>query len=219
METSAKLTVECRLPATYQSFFQVHLLYVLILAVRLRALRTSVPKPSPVPEPMASGAPSDPPSHEHAAASGFTLGKPGHETYPTELLSHFFELAESQMRIVLGRGERERVIRKYMEEMGEQWKGAGAGLDYILGLGISEDPAEYNRSDSEMASWAWRNLFASRGLTEPNPPPAQPIDEMEFIEELEKVVRFVRRELSRLDSISDTDVLDGNIGQWGRVDQ
>lgn len=168
---------------------------------------------------MDPSAPRDPPSHQHAPAPGITLAKPGYETYPTELLSHFFELAESQMRIVLGRGERERVIRKYMEEMGEQWKGAGAGLDYVLGLGISEDPSEYTRSDSELASWAWRNLFASRGLTDPNPPLAAPIDEMEFIEELEKVVRFVRRELSRLDAISDQDVLYGNIGEWGRVDQ
>lgn len=214
-----KLTLECNLPATYQSFFQIHLLYVLILAVRLRALRASKPDPSPVPEPLDPSAPRAPASHVHEAESGFNLGKPAYETYPTELLSHFFELSESQMRIVLGRGERERVIRKYMEEMGEQWKGAGAGLDYILGLGISEDPAEYNRSDAEMASWAWRNLFASRGLTEPNPAPAQPIDEMEFIEELEKVVRFVRRELCRLDGISDRDILDGNIGEWGKVDQ
>jgi hypothetical protein len=143
--------------------------------------------------------------------------KPVHEAYPTELLSHFFELAESQMRMVLGRTERERVIRKYMDEMGEQWKGAGTGLDYVLGLGLSSVPAEVERADAELASWIWRNLFASRGLA-PGPYP-QPVDELQFIPQLNLVVRFVRRELARLDAISDEDVIAGNIGKWGRVEQ
>lgn len=177
--------------------------------MRLRALRASRPDASPIPEPLEPGVPADP---APAPSSGFTL-RPAHETYPTEFLNHFFELAESQMRIVLGRGERERVIRKYMDEMGEQWKGAGLGLDFVLGLGISEDPAERRLSDSELASWAWRNLFQSKGAT-----PGEG-DELAFAAQLDKVVRFVRRELARLDRISDADVLDGNIGEWGRVDQ
>lgn len=155
------------------------------------------------------------PTHTESSppSKGFSLGRPAHETYPTEFLSHFFELAESQMRIVLGKGERERVIRKYMDEMGEQWKGAGLGLDFILGLSISADPAEQRLSDAELASWAWRNLFQSKGTT-----PGEG-DELAFAFQLDKVVRFVRRELARLDQISDADVLDGNIGQWGAVDQ
>jgi hypothetical protein len=200
---------ECQLPATYQTFFQLHLLYVLVLVIRLRALRSSRPDASPIPEPLEPGSP----THTASSAPSFSLGKPAHEAYPTEFLNHFFELAESQMRIVLGKGERERVIRKYMDEMGEQWKGAGLGLDFILGLSISEDPAERALSDPELASWVWRNLFQSKGIT-----PGEG-DELAFPPQLEKVVFFVRRELARLDKISDADVLDGNIGEWGPVNQ
>ncbi|BEJ12792.1 hypothetical protein CspHIS471_0212520 [Cutaneotrichosporon sp. HIS471] len=200
---------ECKLPATYQTFFQLHLLYVLILVVRLRALRSSRPDTSPIPEPLEPG----PPTHTGPSSSNFTIGKPAHETYPTEFLNHFFELAESQMRIVLGKGERERVIRKYMDEMGEQWKGAGLGLDYILGLSISDDKAERALSDPELASWVWRNLFQSKGVA-----PGEG-DELAFPPHLDKVVFFVRRELARLGEISDADVLDGNIGEWGPVNQ
>jgi len=164
----------------------------------------------PTHAPSATGAPS--------TAGMPKLIKPAHESYPTELLSHFFELAESQMRMVLGRSERERVIRKYMDEMGEQWKGAGTGLDYVLGLGISEFEGDVNRADSELASWVWRNLFASRGLAAPADAQST-ADELKFIPQLELVVRFVRRELARLDKISDEDVLAGNIGQWGKVEQ
>ncbi|TXT10929.1 hypothetical protein VHUM_01680 [Vanrija humicola] len=210
----------CNLPPTYQSFFQLHLLYVLLLVVRLRALPASAHGAAthPIPEPLDSSAPQQPASHVHPASSGLQLGKASHETYPLELLNHFFELAESQMRMVLGKGERERVITKYMDEMGEQWKGASTGLDYIIGLGLSESAEEAASADVELASWAWRNLFASRGLTPPTGE-AAPGDELAFITQLELVVRFVRRELSRLDAVSDEDVLNGNIGAWGRVEQ
>ncbi|KAL1410354.1 Serine carboxypeptidase 3 [Vanrija albida] len=207
----------CKLPPTYQSFFQLHLLYVLLLVIRLRALPAGGHGAAkhPIPEPLDSSAPQQPASHSHPAPTGIHLGKAAHETYPTELLSHFFELAESQMRMVLGKGERESVIKKYMEEMGEQWKGASAGLDYVVGLGLSEGAEEAASSDVELASWAWRNLFASRGLTAP----VEGGDELAFVTQLELVVRFVRRELSRLDAVSDEDVLNGNIGDWGRLEQ
>lgn len=193
---------------------------MLLLIVRLRALpATGGAAKHPIPEPLDSSAPSEPASHAHPAISGgIHLGKAAHETYVVELLNHFFELAESQMRMVLGKGERERVIKKYMDEMGEQWKGASTGLDYIVGLGLSESAEEAASADVELASWVWRNLFASRGLTPPVGE-ADPADELAFITQLELVVRFVRRELSRLDAVSDEDVLDGNIGEWGRVEQ
>jgi cytochrome b pre-mRNA-processing protein 3 len=117
------------------------------------------------------------------------------------------------MRQVLGRGERERVVRKYMDEMGEQWRGAGAGLDYVLGLTVSEEVAERQKADAELASWVWRNLLGSRGLTAP--PEGEGKTEETMGENLELVVRFVRREMARLDGISDADVINGNIGEWG----
>ncbi len=133
------------------------------------------------------------------------------------------------MRIVLGRGERERVVKKYMEEMGQQWKGAGAGLDYVIGLSSSENVEERNKADSELASWIWRNLFDGKGLIVG--PPLSPStstatdsasitavtarNEADFVIQLDTIVRFVRREMARLDALSDEDVLQGNIGEWG----
>lgn len=147
------------------------------------------------------------------------LGKPLYESYPTEIVNHFFDLAESEMRRVLGANERERVVKQYMEEMGQQWKGAGAGLDYVLGLTCSSDPAESSQADAELASWVWRNLFGSAGLT--IGPPARGLEpgeaDVDIPARLEEVVRFVRREMARFDKIQDEDILDGNIGQWGPV--
>lgn len=122
------------------------------------------------------------------------------------------------MRKVLGRGERERVVKKYMDEMGEQWKGAGTGLDYVLGLGQSDVQGDKEKADVELASWVWRNLFASQGLvTGPAVPEVEGdgIREAQMVQRLEEVVRFVRREMARLDRIDDEDVLDANIGEWG----
>jgi cytochrome b pre-mRNA-processing protein 3 len=211
----AKLTMsDCDLPQTYQSFFQLHLLHVLLLLPRLRAL----------------------PPTQYAA-------------YQSELLNHFFELAESEMRRVLGRGERERVVRKYMDDMGQQWKGAGVGLDAIMGMGAKD-----SGSDVELAAWIWRNLFQAKSILSVPPAPSEasrpgmtiapfvkamgeatPVDiaeatnealkkandfgpvagDLEFVETLETIVRFARREVNRLGRVSDEDVMQGEVGEWG----
>ena len=118
------------------------------------------------------------------------------------------------------------MVKKYMEEMGQQWKGSGMAVDYAIGLSMSEDPVERETADLELASWLWRNLFDSRGL---GPPPLPPIEgegtmsgrvkELEMPRQLFEVVLFMRREMARLDGISDEDVLSGNIGMWGPVQQ
>lgn len=201
---------DCRLPATYQTFFQLHLLYILILMPRLRALPASdVLPPHPIPEPVSTA---EPQGVDTPSSSTSILTKPNYEAYPTELLNHFFEMAESQMRLVLGKGERERVIRKYMDEMGEQWKGAGVGLDYVMGLTISESLEDRVKADEELASWVWRNLFQGKGLGKDGG-----ADEVGLPDQLERVVRFVRREMARLDRIEDADVIAGNIGRWSMV--
>lgn len=114
-------------------------------------------------------------------------------------------------------------MRKYMDEMGTQWKGAGVGLDYVLGLTLSDLPEERAKADAELVSWVWRNLFASRGLT-PTPANADGSGlgsegevDAKMLEQLEQVARFVRREMQRLDRVDDGDVLSGNIGHWGSV--
>lgn len=201
---------ECKLPATYQTFFQLHLLYVLVLMPRLRALPASeVLPPHSIPEPIST---TPPQGIETPSSSASILTKPTYEAYPTETLNHFFEMAESQMRVVLGKGERERVVRKYMDEMGEQWKGAGVGLDYVLGLTISEKHEERIKADEELASWVWRNLFQGKGLGKDGG-----AEEVDMADQLEKVVRFIRKEMARLDQLEDADVVAGNIGRWSMV--
>ncbi len=212
--------VECGLPSTYQTFFQLHLLYVLILLPRLRAIapnvvaRAASTSPAPPTESSASGTAS-------SSTTGM-LSKPSNVIYPAEILNHFFDLAETQMRRVLGRGERERVVKKYMEEMGQQWKGSGMAVDYSLGLGLSEDTAERGNADAELAAWLWRNLFDARGSVPLRPSTTDGGDllsegasDLDVPKHLEQVVWFMRREMKRLDGIPDEDVLVGNLGTWG----
>ncbi|ORY27475.1 hypothetical protein BCR39DRAFT_538185 [Naematelia encephala] len=228
----------CGLPPTYQSFFQLHLLYILIIIPRLRTLPASLPIPnSPIPE---SQEPSEPTNSSPTTSTSTTttesstvptasssvgyFSKPNYQIYPSELINHFFELAEAQMRKVLGRGERERVVKKYMQEMGEQWKGASVSLDYVLGLSISQDPALKELADPELAAWVWRNLFSSRGMPLAGalaPGPAEAggyigeAKEIELTQSLGSIVYWIRKEMNRLEAISDEDVLTARIGAWG----
>lgn len=41
--------------------------------------------------------------------------------------------------------------------------------------------------------------------------------ELEMAEQVEVIVRFIRREMARLDKISDRDVIAGNVGMFGKV--
>ena len=210
------------------------MLYLLILTPRIRALPAAAPSHQhPIPEPAVPTPPTLSPAASTSAPAPASssplptvsiLSKPNYEAYHSELVNHFFELAESQMRRVLGRGERERVIKKYMGEMAEQWRGAGVGMDYAMGLQHSSNPEDLSRADAELASWIWRNLFGARGLGAPAPGLLDPsmmeefgTGEVEMPEQLEQVIRFVRREMSRLDQVSHRDVLDGAIGHWGSV--
>ncbi|KAG7539658.1 hypothetical protein FFLO_03457 [Filobasidium floriforme] len=206
---------ECGLPATYQTFFQLHLVYLYLLLPRLRALPNTT-----------------------------TLGRSStsiSQTYQTELLTHFFALAENQMRVTLGQGERERVVRNYMKEMGEQWKGAGIGFDYAISIGqdLPEIPAGERSSkggDAELAAWVWRNLFAARYSDLPSDftpttntaaipaeqdtvksDPSNPVHHLKLPAQLAQIVAFIRRELYRLDQLSDEDIEQGRTGEFGPV--
>ncbi|KAJ9110717.1 hypothetical protein QFC22_006695 [Naganishia vaughanmartiniae] len=192
---------DCALPPTYQTFFQLHLLYLLLLIPRLRSL---------------------------PANSTLPTATPVAQTYQTEILTHFFSLAENQMRLTLGKNVHERVIRGYMKDMGEQWKGAGVTFDYAIargqtGLPPSEGSAlEGNGGDAELAGWVWRNLFAARGSDAVPPPPAAPeegpdMKALEFAVQLGEIVQWIRRELYRIEALSDADVLEGRIGEFSVV--
>jgi hypothetical protein len=134
--------------------------------------------------------------------------------------------------MTLGESERERVVRKYMQEMGEQWKGASVGFDYAVARGQSAvvegreselDEAEAEGGDAEMASWVWRNLFGARGApigastaSSANLPD---ITELKLAGQLAKVVGFIRREMYRLDQLTDEQLIQGESGEFGAVDE
>ncbi len=132
------------------------------------------------------------------------------------------------MRVTLGEGERERVVRKYMQEMGEQWKGASVGFDYAIARGQHSvvegheelGEAEGEGGDAEVASWIWRNLFGARGapVGVPSKSEGPDINDLKLAGQLAKSVAFVRREMYRLDQLTDEDVMNGEVGEFGAVD-
>ncbi|CAE6468159.1 unnamed protein product [Rhizoctonia solani] len=135
-------------------------------------------------------------------------------TYQAELVNHFFLDIEHRMRGVLGPKVPERIVKGYMNEMRDQWRGGGVAFD----LGLID-------TDATLAGMIWRNLFASRGAP-PAPSEGNANDkklvfasaqDIELPSTLYKFVVHVRREVQRLESISDEDIKLGRIGEWGTV--
>ncbi|CUA78398.1 Protein CBP3, mitochondrial [Rhizoctonia solani] len=133
------------------------------------------------------------------------------QTYQAELVNHFFLDIEHRMRAVLGPKVPERIVKGYMNEMRDQWRGGGVAFD----LGIID-------TDATLAGMIWRNLFASRG-SPPAPKQGETrlvlagLEEIELPLTLYKFVLHVRREVKRLEGIEDEDVRLGRIGEWGTV--
>ncbi|KAG9097345.1 Protein cbp3, mitochondrial [Ceratobasidium sp. UAMH 11750] len=139
--------------------------------------------------------------------------------YQAELVNHFFLDIEHRMRAVLGPKVPERLVKGYMKEMRDQWRGGGVAFD----LGIVG-------SDATLAGMIWRNLFASRGALPPTPE-SQPGSESARSRKLViasaeaialppilyQCVGYVRREMARLEAIPDKEVAYGRIGEWGTV--
>lgn len=75
------------------------------------------------------------------------------EIYQRELLAHFFSLLETRMRRTLGPRTPERLIKKYIQDFGEQYKGCQFSFDQ----GIAG-------TDHDLAGYVWRNIFAGRGI-------------------------------------------------------
>ncbi|QRV80593.1 ubiquinol-cytochrome C chaperone domain-containing protein [Ceratobasidium sp. AG-Ba] len=144
------------------------------------------------------------------------------KSYQAELINHFFLDIEHRMRTVLGDKVPERIVKGYMKEMRDQWRGGGVAFD----LGIVG-------SDATLAGMIWRNLFASRGAVpvaaSPNSTSSAPVSEgsrklvIASAEDaalppvLYQFVGFVRREMARLEAIPDKDIAYGRIGEWGTV--
>ncbi|CAE6476432.1 unnamed protein product [Rhizoctonia solani] len=127
--------------------------------------------------------------------------------YQAELVNHFFLDIEHRMRAVLGPKVPERIVKGYMNEMRDQWRGGGVAFD----LGIID-------TDATLAGMIWRNLFASRGApSQSQTVPLLSAHDLELPCTLYKLVMHVRREVQRLEAIGDEDVRLGRIGEWGTV--
>ncbi|WVW80069.1 hypothetical protein I302_102042 [Kwoniella bestiolae CBS 10118] len=228
---------ECDLPRTFHTFFTIHYLYVLMTLVRLRALPNYVPNPlSPLPQSAYPGLPgSTTPVQRPSiidtldnAGCYFSRVKQHDYRYQQVLLTHFFDIVENEIRLMLGvEITREGETMKRLREYQERGNFARMSLDYVLGLTKSEDKGDNEIADAELASFIWRFIFARRGtgkdlegeLTYPEGEGMKKGKELEMAEQIEAIVKFVRRELNRLDEVGDRDVVGGNVGMFGKVRQ
>ncbi|WVQ83602.1 hypothetical protein IAT38_005743 [Cryptococcus sp. DSM 104549] len=222
---------ECNLPATFHTFFSVHIVYVIMTLIRLRALSNDIPNPlSPLPEPFLPSDPSyttPPPSGPSLRDRWDALTSAPHDfKYREMLLTHFFNIVESEIRLMLGAEiTRDSAIKSRMIEYSNRWRVAQLGMDYALGLTASPDPAERGRADAELASWVWRTVYGRRGTGEkgegdlsfPEGDSLDPKQEMKMMGQIELIVRFIRREQLRLANIDDRAVIAGNVGMFGPV--
>ncbi|KAG9026962.1 Protein cbp3, mitochondrial [Tulasnella sp. JGI-2019a] len=194
------LYVECKLPPTFQSWFAFTNLHVWLLTTRLRSL----------PQPYG-------------------------RLYIQELVNHFFLDAEYRLRAVEGPKCPERIIKNSMIDLRNQWNGTTISYDVAMMKG-----------DAEFAAAIWRNIFAARGekaykekdlpieertrLVEKRKKENDPEafvgaldgpDDLKALEDLPGLlvmyVAHVRRELKRLEEVSDALILDGEMGRFGRV--
>jgi hypothetical protein len=83
--------------------------------------------------------------------------------------------------------------------------------------------AETEGGDAEMASWVWRNLFGARGA--PIGAPARSssakspdVTDLKLAVNLAKAVAFIRREMYRFDQLTDEQVMSGEVGEFGGVE-
>ncbi|KAG8931919.1 Protein cbp3, mitochondrial [Tulasnella sp. 418] len=183
--------VECRLPPTFQTWFAFTNLHVWMLTTRLRAL------PAP-------------------------YGR----LYIQELINHFFLDIEYRLRSVFGPKVPERIMKNHMRDVRDQWNGSTASFDVALMQG-----------DAELAAAIWRNVFAARGEKAykekdlPEEEKERRIEERKknndpeadgaSLEEIPRLVyqhvAHVRREIKRLEALSDEEVRAGNLGKFGTV--
>ncbi|WVR03877.1 hypothetical protein IAU60_000876 [Kwoniella sp. DSM 27419] len=226
---------ELDLPRTFHTFFTIHYLYVVLTLTRLRSLHNNIPNPlSPLPQSAYPGQPGTTTPARGAGIldiidnAGCSLShvKQHDYRYQQMLLTHYYNIVENEIRLMLGvEITRETETMKRLREYQERGNFARIGLDYVLALQSSDDPEDRGRADAELASWVWRLIFGRRGTGEKGAgelvyPEGEAMKEgkdIEMAEQIEVIVRFMRREMKRLDDISDRDVIAGNVGSFGSV--
>ncbi|WWC60229.1 uncharacterized protein I303_102795 [Kwoniella dejecticola CBS 10117] len=228
---------ECDLPRTFHTFFTIHYLYVLLTLVRLRALPNYIANPlSPLPQSAYPGLPGTTTPLQRPSIIDtldnlgcyFSRVKQHDYRYQQTLLTHFFNIVENEIRLMLGvEITREGETMKRLREYQERGNFARISLDYVLGLTKSDEPKDREIADAELASFVWRFIFARRGtgknlqgeLVYPEGEGMKRDKELEMSEQIEQIVKFIRREVARLDTISDRDVIAGNVGLFSKVRQ
>ncbi|KAI7959724.1 hypothetical protein MJO28_003515 [Puccinia striiformis f. sp. tritici] len=189
---------ECGLPDSFQTWFQVTQLHMWLITVRFRSMKAP-------------------------------LGK----YYLQEFVNHSFLDTEDRIRGPQNKITKGTLIKNYMKILLHQHRGFQTVLDWA----ISRDP-ELNQSDQFLAGVIWRNLFGAawgkgmggvKGIfdskedqptTTPLQLPSTSEDEdpeqlhtfendVKFPETLERLVIFIRRELVRLDQVSDKTIITG----------
>ncbi|WWC68702.1 uncharacterized protein I206_102636 [Kwoniella pini CBS 10737] len=242
---------ECDLPRTFHTFFTIHYLYVLITLIRLRSLPNYIPNPlSPLPQSAYPGLPGTTTPIKKPSIIDtldnfgcyFSRIKQHDYRYQQTLLTHYFNIVENEIRLMLGvEITREGETMKRLREYQERGNFAKISLDYVLSLTNSSENTSENSSenenlekkkdkelsDCELSSFIWRFIFARRGtgknllgeLIYPENENMKKDKELEMSEQIELIVKFIRRELNRLDQISDRDIIAGNVGIFGKVRQ
>ncbi|KAF8506191.1 ubiquinol-cytochrome C chaperone-domain-containing protein [Hysterangium stoloniferum] len=190
------------LPPTFQSWFTVTNLHIWMATVRLRAL---------------------PPSH----------GRP----FVQALIDHFFLDVEDRLRAVLGKKAPERLVVRHMKIFREQWAGLGLACDVALITGDKDMSSAMWRNllgARGARGIAYPDFFPQSPSYDPSRPPAiQPEDPKRENKndpatggvvdfegpEIDKYIvypqlmlsltSYVRRELVRLEGISDITILGG----------
>jgi cytochrome b pre-mRNA-processing protein 3 len=102
------------------------------------------------------------------------------------LLDHFFYAAEDRMAMWHGMAARG-IRNKYLKDLWVQWRGVLVSYDEGLIKG-----------DAVLAGAVWRNVFQAR--------------EDVNLEDVAAVVGYLRRELARLDKLSDGQISSGEVG-------
>jgi cytochrome b pre-mRNA-processing protein 3 len=198
------------LSPTYQTWFQIANLHVWLIRARYRAL---------------------PKSHANI--------------YEQELVNHFFIDVEHRMRVALANKPPERIIKGYMNEMRDQWNGAtfsydlglvssdsemsaaiwrnvfaGRGLDgkgEVVGkhgkTSMDPRPVQSTSTSSSSPSPSLTADSTQDSLSRPTTLSDTTLAELPF--HLYVFTAYIRRELRRLDFISDEDVIGGRLGTFG----
>lgn len=117
------------------------------------------------------------------------------------LTDHFFYDAEHRMA-TLHRLTARSIRNQYLKNLFEQWR--GTILSYDEGL---------VRGDAALAAAVWRNVFKAAGAEPVNRREERRGEEVDWVG-VAQIVGWVRREVQRLDLMSDTELTQGRV-EWG----